>query len=45
MLLDDPGTRTAVAEAGQARTLREHTYLYRMEELCALLEEEFPSLR
>jgi hypothetical protein len=35
--LADPAARDARAAAGQARTLREHTYRQRMEELVALL--------
>ncbi|HMQ34140.1 MAG TPA: glycosyltransferase, partial [Chloroflexaceae bacterium] len=37
-LLDHEDERRAIAAAGQARTLREHTYAQRMEELAALLE-------
>ena len=34
--------RAALAAAGQARTLREHTYGHRMAELAAILEERLP---
>jgi spore maturation protein CgeB len=38
-LLDDEPRRTALAAAGQARTLAEHTYAHRMAELADILEE------
>ena len=37
-LLADAERRTAIAEAGQARTLRDHTYLNRMAELGEILD-------
>jgi len=37
-LLDNEAQRAAIARAGQARTLREHTYDRRMEELVEILE-------
>jgi spore maturation protein CgeB len=37
--LDHDRERLAIARAGQERTLREHTYLQRMEELLAILRE------
>ncbi len=36
--LDHPEEAAAIARAGQARTLREHTYLHRMEELVLILQ-------
>lgn len=36
--IDHPAEAQAIAAAGQARTLREHTYRHRMEELVPLLE-------
>jgi len=36
--LSHEGERRAIAEAGQARTLREHTYAARMEELLEMLQ-------
>ncbi len=36
--LDHPQEAEAIARAGQARTLKEHTYRHRMEELLPLLE-------
>jgi spore maturation protein CgeB len=38
-LLEDEPARSALAEAGQARTLREHTMARRMSELAGVLEE------
>jgi spore maturation protein CgeB len=35
--LDHDDDRSAIADAGQARTLREHTYAQRMEELASIL--------
>lgn len=40
--LGDEAARRAVAAAGQARTLRDHTYRRRMTELVAILEERLP---
>ncbi|MGN6580918.1 MAG: CgeB family protein, partial [Bordetella sp.] len=37
--LDHPEEAQAIAKAGQARTLREHTYRHRMEELAPILEK------
>jgi spore maturation protein CgeB len=37
-LLDDEDERERIARAGQARTLRDHTYAVRMEELVTLVE-------
>jgi spore maturation protein CgeB len=37
-LLSDDGARGAMATAGQARTLRDHTYAKRIAELAAILE-------
>jgi spore maturation protein CgeB len=37
--LDDDDARRRIARAGQQRTLRDHTYLRRMEELLAILGE------
>lgn len=42
MYLDDEGARQAMAKAGQARTLRDHTYGRRMEELVRILEDHRP---
>jgi len=36
-LLGHPERRAAIAAAGQARTLREHTYQKRMQELLGIL--------
>ena len=36
--LDNESERAAIAAAGQARTLRDHTYRQRMRELVELLE-------
>ena len=38
-LLADPDRLEAIAAAGRARTLRDHTYAKRMEQLDALLSE------
>jgi len=35
----DPGAARAIAAAGQRRTLAEHTYRHRMQQLIAILEE------
>ena len=40
--LDHEEVRAAIAEAGQRRTLRDHTYARRMEELVALLTSRLP---
>jgi len=37
--LDDPAERTAIAQAGHQRTLKEHTYARRMAELVRLVGE------
>jgi spore maturation protein CgeB len=37
-LLDHQSERAAIAAAGQQRTLREHTYFHRMQELVAIIE-------
>lgn len=36
--LAHPIEREQIAQAGQDRTLREHTYAHRMRELCAILD-------
>ena len=41
-LLADDDERGAIAAAGQARTLRDHTYAVRMAELAAILERHRP---
>src|SRR3954447_9596004 len=41
-LLDDEPRRLAIARAGQERTLREHTYARRIEELAGMLESLLP---
>ena len=41
-LLKDETRRRAIAEAGQQRTLREHTYAQRMEQLANLLAKHMP---
>jgi spore maturation protein CgeB len=41
-LLEDQDRRVAIARAGQARTLREHTYAQRMAELARMLESLLP---
>jgi spore maturation protein CgeB len=43
--LDHPEEATAIAKAGQARTLREHTYRHRMEELVPILERHLGMVR
>jgi spore maturation protein CgeB len=40
-LLSHESERARIAAAGQARTLREHTYQRRMEELLTILERRF----
>jgi spore maturation protein CgeB len=37
--------RKAIAEAGQRRTLREHTFAHRVETLAGLIEESLPHRR
>ena len=37
--LDHPDDATAIAAAGQARTLREHTWANRMERLAGIIQE------
>lgn len=37
-----PAERDAIAKAGQARTLREHTYMLRMKELASILSRYLP---
>ena len=39
-LMNNDSQRAEIARAGQARTLREHSYTRRMEELAAMLKEE-----
>jgi spore maturation protein CgeB len=39
-LLENDEAREQIALAGQARTLKQHTYAHRMEELAQMLEEE-----
>lgn len=39
-LLTHEAERAAIARSGQERTLREHTYRHRMQELMAILGEE-----
>lgn len=41
--LDHEGERDAIAKAGQRRTLRDHTYRLRMQELAALFESQLKS--
>jgi spore maturation protein CgeB len=41
-LLEDERWRLAIARAGQERTLREHTYAQRIEELAGMLESLLP---
>jgi glycosyltransferase involved in cell wall biosynthesis len=43
--LDHPDEAAAIARAGQARTLRDHTYKRRMEELVPILERHLESKR
>jgi spore maturation protein CgeB len=43
--LDHPEEAATIARAGQARTLREHTYRHRMEELVLVLERNLRVLR
>src|SRR5574341_449828 len=43
--LDHPAEREAIAAAGQKRTLRDHTYQHRVEELTTILERHLPYLR
>lgn len=43
--LDHPEEAAAIARAGQARTLREHTYRHRMEELVPVLERHLGARR
>lgn len=40
-LLDHEATRSQISQAGQARTLREHTYFHRMQELVNIIERHF----
>jgi spore maturation protein CgeB len=40
--LDHPDERAAIAEAGQRRTLRDHTWLKRMEEFVGIVERHLP---
>jgi hypothetical protein len=42
--LDHPDEAAAIASAGQARTLSEHTYRHRMEELVPILERHLRAL-
>ena len=39
-LMNNENRRAEIARAGQARTLREHSYVRRMEELATMLQEE-----
>ena len=41
--LEHEGERNAIAKAGQRRTLRDHTYRLRMQELAALFESRLKS--
>jgi hypothetical protein len=41
--LDHPDERAAIAQAGQRRTLQEHTFYHRMQELSAILERHLSS--
>jgi len=43
--LDHPEEAATIAKAGQARTLREHTYRHRMEELVPILERHLGAVR
>ena len=43
--LEHDEEREAIAQAGQARTLREHTYAHRMEELVDVLEDALGKTR
>lgn len=43
--LDHPDEAAAIARAGQARTLREHTYKHRMQELVPVLERHLGAKR
>lgn len=40
-LLDHEDERAAIAQAGQERTLREHTYFHRMQELVEIIQHHF----
>ena len=40
--LDHEDERKAIASAGQARTLRDHSYSRRMADLASILEERLP---
>jgi glycosyltransferase involved in cell wall biosynthesis len=44
-LLSNEPRRAALAAAGQARTLANHTYAHRMADLVPILEERLPSVR